>query len=86
MGLRMLILTSNGHSKHAFEAIDLAVIACVLLAIFVEYLYKLVTDLGKEEEEVQTILKLYKNEMAGRQQIVFKNVDRSSLGQILLLP
>ena len=85
LGLGMLVLTSNGHSKHAFEAIDLAVIAVLLLAIFVVYLYKLVSDLGKEEEEVQTTLKLTENEIADRQQMAFKNVERSSLGRIMLL-
>jgi Ca2+/Na+ antiporter len=85
MGLGMLILTSSGHSKHAFEAIDLAVIAFLLLAIFVVYLFKLVRDLGKEEEEVQTTLKLTKDEIQDRQKMAFKNVERSSLGRIILL-
>jgi hypothetical protein len=85
MGLGMLILTSSGHSKHAFEAIDLAVIAFLLLVIFVVYLFKLVRDLGKEEEEVQTTLKLTKDEIQDRQKMAFKNVERSSLGRIILL-
>jgi Ca2+/Na+ antiporter len=85
MGLIMLIFSSNGHPKHAFEAIDLAVIAFLLLAIFGVYLYKLVRDLGKEEEEVQNTLKLTKEEMAVRQQMAFKNVERSSLARIILL-
>jgi Co/Zn/Cd efflux system component len=85
MGLGMLILTSNGHSKHAFEAVDLAVIAFLLLAIFVVYLFKLVRDLGKEEEEVQTTLKLTKDEIQDRQEMAFKNVERSSMGRIILL-
>jgi len=85
MGLVMLILSSKGHPKHAFEAIDLAVIAFLLLAIFVVYLYKLVRDLGKEEEEVQITLKLTNDEIAERQQMAFKNVQRSSLSRITLL-
>jgi Ca2+/Na+ antiporter len=85
LGLSMLIFSSNGHPKHSFEAIDLAVIAFLLLAIFVVYLYKLVMDLGKEEEEVQTTLKLTENEIAERQQMAFKNVERSSLSRIILL-
>ena len=85
MGLVMLILSSKGHPKYAFEAVDLTVIALLLLAIFVVYLYKLVRDLGKEEEEVQTTLKLTEDEIAQRQQLAFKNVQRSSLSQIMLL-
>jgi hypothetical protein len=85
MGIVMLIFSSNGHPKQAFEAIDLAVIAFLLLAIFVVYLYKLVRDLGKEEDEVQATLKLTEDEMVKRQQLAFQNVERSSLGQIALL-
>lgn len=85
LGLGMLIFSANGHPKHAFEAIDLAVIAFILLAIFVVYLYKLVMDLGKEEDEVQTTLKLTENEILERQHMVFKNVEKSSLSRIILL-
>jgi hypothetical protein len=85
MGIVMLIFSSNGHPKQAFEAIDLAVMAFLLLAIFVVYLYKLVRDLGKEEDEVQSTLKLTENEMLERQLLAFKNVERSSIGQIILL-
>lgn len=67
MGLGMLILTSSGHSKRALEAIDLAVMGFLLLAIFAVYLYKLMSDLGKEEKAVQTTLQLTKIEIAERQ-------------------
>ena len=85
IGIVMLILSSNGHPKQAFDAIDLGVIAFLLLAIFVAYLYKLLRDLGKEEDDVQATLKLTEDEMIERQQLAFKNVERSSLGQIMLL-
>tara|TARA_R110000751_G_scaffold15290_1_gene49220 strand:+ start:32535 stop:33932 length:1398 start_codon:yes stop_codon:yes gene_type:complete len=85
MGIVMLIFSSNGHPKQAFEAIDFGVIAFFLLAIFVVYLYKLVRDLGKEEDTVQATLKLTEEEMLERQQLAFKNVERSSLGKILSL-
>ena len=85
MGIVMLIFSSNGHPKQAFEAIDLVVIAFLLLAIFAVYLYKLVRDLGKEEDDVQATLKLTEVEMLERQQLAFKNVERSSLSQIMLL-
>jgi hypothetical protein len=85
IGIVMLILSSNGHPKQAFDAIDLGGIAFLLLAIFVAYLYKLLRDLGKEEDDVQATLKLTEDEMIERQQLAFKNVERSSLGQIMLL-
>ena len=85
LGIVMLIFSSNGHPKQAFDAIDLAVIASLLLAIFLVYLYKLVRDLGKEEDDVQATLKLTEDEMLERQQLAFKNVERSSLGHIMFL-
>lgn len=84
-GLVMLIFSSNGHPKQAFEAIDLVVIATFLLVIFIIYIYKLVRDLGHEEEKVQTTLELTDEEIAMRQQLVFKNVTKSSLPTIFLL-
>ena len=66
MGFGMLVLTSSGHSKRAFEAIDLAVMGFLLLAILAVYLYKLMSDLGKEEKVVQTTLQLTKIEIAER--------------------
>lgn len=85
MGLMMLIFSSNGHAKKGFEAIDLAAIGFLLLLIFAVYLYRLVKSLSKEEDEVQEVLKLTEREMADRQEMVFKNVQRSSLGHILWL-
>jgi len=83
LGLVMLIFSAKVHPKDAFAAIDLLVIALILLAIFVVYLYKLIKDLGKEEEYVQIILKLSKQEMAHRRQMAFKNVEKSSLPRII---
>lgn len=84
-GLVMLIFSSNGHPKQAFDAIDLVVIAAFLLVIFIIYIYKLVRDLGHEEEKVQTTLELTDEEIAMRQKLVFKNVTKSSLPTIFLL-
>ena len=85
LGLVMMIFSLNGHPKEAFEAVDLLVIAVVLLAIFCVYIFKLVRGLGQEEEEVHTTLELTKDEIALRQQLAFKNVEKSSLPTILLL-
>jgi Ca2+/H+ antiporter len=81
----MLIFSSNEHPKQAFEAIDLVVIAFLLLAIFVVYFYKLVRDLGKKGDDIQATQKLTEDEMPERHQLAFKNVERSSLSQIMLL-
>ncbi|MFT4940114.1 MAG: Ca2+/Na+ antiporter, partial [Paraglaciecola sp.] len=85
LGLVMLIFSAKAHPKQGFEAIDLTVIAFILLCIFAAYMYKLLRDLGKEEEQVQVTLNLSDKEIAQRQQLVFKNVEKSSLSKILLL-
>lgn len=85
LGLVMLIFSSSEHPKRAFDAIDLAVISVLLLAIFIVYVYKLVTDLEQEEEEVHAKLNLTDEEIAHRQELVFKHVEKSSLPIILLL-
>ena len=85
IGLVMLTFSLDGHPKQAFEAIDLFVLAILLLGIFVIYIYKLVNDLGDEEEEVHDTLGLSKDEIEQRQQLVFKNVQKSGLPFIFFL-
>lgn len=85
LGLVMLTFSLDGHPKHSFEAIDLFVLAVLLLSIFVIYIYKLVRDLGEEEEEVQATLGLTEDEMELRQALAFKHVQKSSLPLIFFL-
>lgn len=85
MGLVMLTFSLDGHPKHAFEAIDLFVLAVLLLGIFVIYIYKLVSDLEEEEEEVQDTLGLTEDEIEQRQELVFKHVKKSSFPFIFFL-
>jgi len=85
LGLVMLIFSTSEHPKQAFEAIDLALVAFLLLTIFCVYLYKLVQNLGREEEEVHDTLELTDDEIALRQQLVFKHVRKSSLPKIAWL-
>ena len=85
LGLVMLIFSSSEHPKQAFHAIDLIVIAALLLVIFAVYIYKLLHDTELEEEKVHETLKLTAAEIAHRQQLVFRHVQKSSLPKILLL-
>jgi hypothetical protein len=85
LGLAMLTFSLDGHPKSAFEAIDLLVLAVLMLGIFAIYIYKLVSDLGEEEEEVQTTLELTDDEIELRQELVFKHVEKSSLPFIFFL-
>jgi len=85
MGLVMLTFSLEGHPKHAFAAIDLLILAVLLLSIFIIYIYKLVHDMEDEEEEVQATLGLTEDEMELRQELVFKHVKKSSLPFIFFL-
>jgi Ca2+/Na+ antiporter len=85
MGLMMLIFESTEHPKRGFEAIDLAIVGVLLLIIFGVYLYRLVRGLSKEEDEVQETLQLTELEIAERQKLVFKNVQKSSFANIAFL-
>lgn len=85
MGFMMLIFSSNGHPEQGFEALDLATVGFLLLIIFAVYLYRLVSSLGKEEDNVQETLKLTEEEIAQRQKLAFKNVQRSSFRRIAFL-
>lgn len=85
MGFMMLTFSSKAHPKQGFEAIDLAIVGCLLLIIFAVYLYRLVRGLGKEEDDVQEALKLTEEEVAERQKLAFMNVQHASFGNITLL-
>lgn len=85
LGLIMIVFSSNGHSKHAFAPIDMAVISALLLLIFGVYLYKIIRDSGQEEEDVHAILALTESEKQHRLNLVYQHVERSSLPMILFL-
>jgi Ca2+/Na+ antiporter len=85
LGFMMLVFSSNQHPKQGFAAIDLATIGFLLLIIFAVYLYRLIRDLGKEEEGVQETLQLTEEEVALRQELAFKNVKRTSFSAIAML-
>lgn len=86
LGLTMLVFSTNSeHPKGSFNPIDLAVISILLLTIFVAYLYKLLRDLGREEEKVHSALELSEQEIEDRQLLVYENVTKSNLAKIVLL-
>ena len=85
LGLAMLVFVATEHPKGAFDAIDLAGLSALLLAIFGVYFYKLVRDLGREELDVQVVLGLTDTDKEQRQALVYQYVAESSLPKILLL-
>ena len=81
----MLTFSLDGHPKQSFGVVDLLVLAVLMLVIFSVYLYKLLSGLGAEEEQVQATLQLTAEEIELRQELVFKHVKKSSLPVILML-
>ena len=85
LGLIMLTFTATSHKKNSFSSVDLIVLGIILLAIFSVYVYKLVTEYSKEEEEVQSTLHLSEKESEERLELPYKGVQKSSFIQIGLL-
>ncbi len=85
LGLIMIVFSSSVHPKQSFAPVDMAVISALLLVVFVVYLYKIVRDLGREEDEVHAVLELTEEEKKQRLRLVYKNVTESSLPSILFL-
>jgi len=85
LGLVMLTFSANPHPKTSFHSIDLFIISIILFTIFGVYLYKLVRNYAKEEEEVRETLDLSPQEVELRLALVYKNVDSSPLPVIALL-
>jgi hypothetical protein len=85
LGLLLLILTSHGARKDHFAAIDLVVLAVVMLSIFATYAYKLVHGYAEEEDQVQDALGLDDPGIERRKQLIYENVKRVSSGNIVAL-
>ena len=85
LGLIMLTFTATNHVKNSFSSADLIVLGIILLSIFSVYVYKLVTDYSKEEEEVQNTLQLSKKESEERLELPYAGVQKSSITIISLL-
>ncbi len=85
LGLVMLALSAGDHPKQTFAAHDLALVAAVLLAIFGVYVYKLVREYAREEDEVREALSLSADEIERRRALVYRGVTRSPLPVIAWL-
>ena len=85
LGLMMLTFTATGHQKNSFAAVDLIVLGVILLTIFSVYVYKLISEYSKEEEEVQSTLQLSEKESEQRLELPYVGVKQSRLTVIGLL-
>lgn len=85
LGLVMLTLNSRPEVENSFSVVDLLFISIILLAIFVVYIYKLLTSYAQEETEVRENLSMSEADIAQRLDLVYANVKPSSYFVIIML-
>lgn len=85
IGLVMLVFSSSGHSKQAFFAVDLAVLAVIMLCVFAVYVSRLIRGYASDEASVQEALALGSEEIEARRAHAYHQVRHTSLAHIALL-
>lgn len=78
LGLVMMAMSFSEHPKSAFAAADLIAVGVLQLAIFGVYIYKLLHDYAKEEEQVRDVLELSDEQIETRRALVYVPVHMSS--------
>ena len=78
LGLVMMAMSFSEHPKNAFAAVDLIAVGILQLAIFGVYIYKLLHDYAKEEEQVRDVLELSDEQVETRRALVYAPVHASS--------
>lgn len=78
LGLVMMAMSFSEHPKNAFAAPDLIAVGVLQLAIFGVYIYKLLHDYAKEEEQVRDVLELSDEQIETRRALVYAPVHVSS--------
>ena len=84
LGLTMLTLRSNGHPDSTFSSAGIASVSVMMLVIFFVYIFKLVRNYAKEEEQVIAVLKLNDSEQDVRQNLVYEKVVENGFPIILM--
>ena len=85
IGLIMLVLATGEQSKQSFSAVDLSVLAAIMLAIFGVYIYMLIKGYASDEEEVRRALKLDAAQIEDRIEQTYDQVKRTSTANIVWL-
>ncbi|MDA1074502.1 MAG: hypothetical protein O3A63_07055 [Proteobacteria bacterium] len=78
LGLVMMAMLFSDHPKNSFTPLDLIFIGTLLLVIFGVYVYKLLNDYAKEEQEVRNVLELTDDQIQTRRSLVYDPVHASS--------
>ena len=74
LGVGMLTLSLGGSSKQHLVAIDLMVLAVVMLGIFGVYLHSLITGYASEESRVREALDLDEDDVEERKTLIYEDV------------
>ncbi|MFN2164911.1 MAG: hypothetical protein ACK2U9_01465 [Anaerolineae bacterium] len=85
IGIVMLVFAAGGHAKQTFAAIDLGILAVIMLAVFGVYLHKLVSSYASEEKSVQKALELDAVQIEQRKSEIYGHVKRTSLANVVFL-
>ncbi len=78
LGLVMMAMSFSPHPKNSFTAADLIAVGILQLVIFGVYIYKLLHDYAKEEEQVHDVLDLSDEQIEARRALVYAPVHASS--------
>lgn len=85
IGLVMLVLSGGEFGKQSFAAVDLAVLALIMLCVFAAYIHTLLKRYASDEEAVQKALHLDDPEMERRRSHVYDEVKRTTVANIVWL-
>jgi len=85
IGLVMLVFSTGGHSKQAFVALDLAVLAVIMLCVFGVYLSRLIRGYASDEARLHDALALDTDEIEARRAHAYDQVRRTTLAHIVFL-
>lgn len=83
LGLVMMAMSFSEHPKDSFAPVDLLVIGSLMLIIFIVYLYKLLQEYAKEEDQVSDALDLSDQQLEKRRALVYTRVHESSWALIV---
>ena len=85
IGLVLLALVGTGAAKQSFAVLDLTLLGVLMLIIFGVYLIVLIRGYASEEETILEALALSSEEVAARRADVYREVRKTSPGNIALV-
>ncbi len=78
LGLVMMLMSFSEHAKQSFVPADLILLGILMLTIFSVYIFKVLHDYAKEEDQVSATLAFTDAQEEERRALVYTNVQESS--------